>query len=484
MDFLIALVVTTIVAAFCYPFQSAIGYQTVGLIFLITISVLSLFLGRAALIFMAILNFTVWNFFFIQPLYTFRVHSIHDLIALFANLVVALAASALISRIRKSQRTLQASQENMILIHGFLESLNNSTSIKEVVKRAQESIRVNFMADIVVYLINKTGKGLDSRPFGDASLDNPDLFHHAERLFEITESDNLPREFQNVFFYPLKEPRTTIGLIGIKFRKYPPEKEKLIMLQAFISQIASALDREISIDKVKVQEISAESEKLFQTVLNSVSHELKTPIAIISASVSNLNDDRMSSQPEIRRQIGEELEIAARRMNHLVVNILDMSRLDSGLLKLNLQVCDVADLIGIVVNESRKDNHEIRIITGDNIPFIRGDINLLKQALLNILHNALIYSPPFSVVTIEAIRNKNNICISVKDEGPGIDDIYISRVFEKFYRVPGTKSGGTGLGLPIARAICELHGGTVTVTNQSTGGICVTMYLKTAEGES
>lgn len=482
-DFIIAFAASIMVTAVCYPIRDAIGYQSVGLIFLMTISVLSLFLGRAALIFTAILNFGVWNFFFIQPLYTFRVHSLHDLIALFTNLIVAIAASALINRIRKSKITLQQSQEQLQRIHCFLESLNDSVSIKDVVKHAEEGIQNNFSSTVLIYLKEKNGNGLSRRPFGNTRLHGDQAFNAAISVFsDPTRTNTVTTE--DIIFYPLAEARKLIGVIGIQFpdKKFPRD-EQLILLPSLLTLLASALDREMNIDQAKEKEISSESEKLFRTVLNSVSHELKTPISIISAAVANLNDMKTSSEPELRKQIGEELEIASLRLNHLVENILDMSRIESGILRLNLQVCDIADLIGIVNNDLKILDHSLKIEIEENIPFIRADINLLKQVLFNVLHNAVSYSPKQTLITIEVKRSgQEGLSISVKDEGPGIPEQFRHQLFEKFFRVPGTRTGGTGLGLTISKAITELHGGTITINNRPSGGLEVIIHLKIDHG--
>ncbi len=484
LDFIIALAASIMVTAICYPIRDAIGYQSVGLIFLMTISVLSLFLGRAALIFTAILIFGIWNFFFIQPLYTFRVHSLHDLIALFTNLIVAIAASALINRIRKSKITLQQSQEQLQRIHRFLESLNDSVSIKDVVKHAEEGILNNFCSPVLIYLKEKNGDGLSCRPFGDARLHSDQSFHAALSVFsDPTKTYTVTTE--GVIFYPLTVARKLIGIIGIQLPdKKIPRDEQLILLQSLLTLLASALDREMNIDQAKEKEISSESEKLFRTVLNSVSHELKTPISIISAAVANLNDTKTYSEPELRKQIGEELEIASLRLNHLVENILDMSRIESGILKLNMQVCDIADLIGIVNNDLKICEHALKIDIEENLPFIRADINLLRQVLFNVLHNAVSYSPKQTQIIIMIKRSgEENISITVQDEGPGIPEQFRHQLFEKFFRVPGTRSGGTGLGLTISRAITELHGGTINVNNRPSGGLEVIINLKINHGK-
>jgi two-component system sensor histidine kinase KdpD len=223
-----------------------------------------------------------------------------------------------------------------------------------------------------------------------------------------------------------------------------------------------------------------ESEKLFQTILNTVSHELKTPIAIISSSVSNLNDDRTAENPDIRKQICLELNTASVRLNHLVENILDMSRIETGHLKLNLQYCDISDLIGIAFNELKEElsRHRIKIAIEENLPLIRADINLLKQALINILNNSATHTPPDGEISVNAgLFTYDKIFIQLDDRGQGVPEETVNRLFEKFYRVPGSKSGGTGLGLAIAKALVEIHNGKIFAQNRAEGGLRITILL-------
>lgn len=485
VDLSIAVFASGLTAAVCYPLAYAIGYQTVGLIFLIVVAGLSLFIGRSALIIAAILSFAVWNFLFITPLYTFRVHNLHDLIALFANLTVAIVGSAFISRIRKSQLSLKKSQERLTVLYGFLESLNNATSIKDVVKRAREMIKEHIGADVIIYLKAKREDELSPVPFGEDNLHSALLWHHAVEVFAGKEpafSSFVTSGDQHVILFPLQEPREKIGVIGISLRyDLTAAEDKFTMFKSFVAQIASALDREINIDLAKEKDISTESEKLFRTVLNSVSHELKTPISIIAAAVSNLGDERTSSNPALHKQVITELELASERLSHIVENILDMSRIESGLIRLNIRPFDVGDLIGTLVNGVKKElrEHNLQLDIQDDLPPISIDITLLTQALTNVLRNAIIYSPRGSEIRIEASSPFPGVLeIQIADQGPGIPPAALSRLFDKFYRVPGTRPGGTGLGLTIAKAIVEAHNGELIVCNNPHQGTLVRFIFK------
>ena len=269
--------------------------------------------------------------------------------------------------------------------------------------------------------------------------------------------------------------------IGIRFdRKVPPDAETWSLVRGFIAQVTSALEREISVDLAKNQEISQESEKLFSTILNSVSHELRTPISIITAAVSNLQDPLTAELPEARRQVTGELESAAKRLNFLVENILDMSRIESGRMRLNLQLCDPEDLVGMALHilEPELVGHPPVVeVCGEILP-VRGDVSLLVQALVNVVHNAAVYSPAGTPVTIRISSADNKkVDIIVTDKGPGVPEETLAKLFDKFYRVPGSRSGGTGLGLTISRAIAEAHHGTISAENSLDGGLVVTLRL-------
>lgn len=477
-EYLRAIFTMIFIACVCFPFSHIIGYQAVGLLFLISIAALSLSVGRFPIFIAAALSSLIWDFFFIPPLFTFHVSSIHDIITLFANFFVAITGGILINRIRKSQVILRKSQDNLSVLLSILEALNNATSIKEVVNMTREELKKHFDADAVLYLKDKEFNRLSNRSFGNASFFSEKEFSVANWSYENRKqagryTDTLPSS--DLHYFPLISREGILGVIGIKYiddRKLP--QEKTILLRSFISQITSSLQREINIDNNKKKQIYTESQKLFQTVLNSVSHELRTPISIITSAVSNMNDENTASNPVFRKQIGEELNSAALRLNDLVENILDMSRIESGYLSLNLQLYEVNDLIGTVINDLQKETYSQQIVLNieENLPLIKIDINWFKQALLNILHNAISYTTPASIITIEVKTESNNLLIfSIFDNGKGVPEETIPHLFEKFYRVPGSKSGGTGLGLTITKAIIEGHNGSITARNREEGGL-------------
>lgn len=476
IGYLIALLTSAGIGAICFPLSQAIGYHAIGFIFLMSVPVLSIFIGRGPVMMAALLNFAVWNFFFIPPLMTFHIEKIHDLIALITYLGVAVASGVLITRIRKNELDLIRSQERIGIINSFLESLNHTGSIREVVRMTQDTFKKQFDAGIIVYLKEKSGENLSFKSFGNTSLHNDEEFNVAQAVFMSGEQMEA-----GIKYFPLEVQRGNIGVIGIDFGTTRiPDTETNLLIRSFIAQLTSALDREINIDIVKEKEIFMESQKLSQTILSSVSHELKAPIAIISNAVSSLYDEQTASNGEIRRQLSGQLDSAARRLAFLVENILDMSKIESGHLHLHRQSCDITQLFGMALTEVKSEfvQHNLKVNISENLPALFVDIHWFIEALINILRNAIHTTPSGRDIYIDAYQDENHfVVIEILDSGTGVPGHALPKLFDKFYRVPGIKNGETGLGLAIAKAIVEAHKGIIFAKNREGGGLSVIMVM-------
>jgi len=252
-DYLIALGVVTIVTLVCFPFKQVTGYQTVGLIYLLEITILSLFLGRSAVVFTAILNSVAWNFFFIPPLFTFHVNTIEDIITLSANFIIALVVSILITRIKKYHTVLTINQRHSSVINSLLENLNKAISIKEVVAITRNELQHSFNADAVIYLKEKEGKGLAKRAFGNSDLHTVKDFSVAVWAFNSNKvagkyTDTLIDS--NLQFIPLTTIYGVWGVIGVRFlNNKQPSFDIQRILKTIYAQVALSIEREINNDK-------------------------------------------------------------------------------------------------------------------------------------------------------------------------------------------------------------------------------------------
>jgi len=258
-EYLISVLVISIFSALCFPIRDIIGYQTVGLLFLLVDACVSLFLGRGPVILTAFMGALIWDYFFIHPLFTFEIHALHDYITLFSNLIIGIVLGTLIHRIRKNQHILLKSQENISTLFSFLELMNNASSIKDVIAKTEEAFKKYFNIEIVVYLREKKGKNLHSRPFGNKQLYSEREFAVASWAFDNKKSagrftNTLPNS--NLKYFPLIASENIVGVVGVNFKKdATPEQHTIMLIKSLVNQLTNTLIREINIDLVKTNHL-------------------------------------------------------------------------------------------------------------------------------------------------------------------------------------------------------------------------------------
>lgn len=231
--------------------------------------------------------------------------------------------------------------------------------------------------------------------------------------------------------------------------------------------------------KAREKEEKENAIKLYNTLFNSLSHELKTPISTIIGSVDALREYDSSLSETHKKELLSEIDKAGTRLNRQVENLLNMSRLESGLLKPNTDWCDLNELAHAVVKklDCAIEEHPVFFQSGDDLPLYRLDSVLIEQVLQNLVHNAVLYTPPQTQISIRVSDSAGGCTIVVSDNGQGFPENELEQVFEKFYRLPHAKTGGTGLGLSIAKGFVEAHGGTIRLQNNPQGGAMFTIVL-------
>jgi two-component system sensor histidine kinase KdpD len=247
----------------------------------------------------------------------------------------------------------------------------------------------------------------------------------------------------------------------------------MFLLYFIVASVSAVLNFKIRKEEKKVRdkEEKEKSIRLYNTLLNSLSHELRTPIATIIGSVDALKEGKGKYSLNQQNVLLNEIDKASMRLNRQVDNLLNMSRLETGILKPNKDWCDVNELIHFVINKIEDNkNHIIKVIEKENVPLFKIDRGLIEQVLLNLIHNAINYTPENTIITIVAIQESAYCKITVSDNGPGINASEKKLVFDKFYRIPQTKAGGSGLGLSIVKGFVEAHGGTVRLEKSAEGG--------------
>jgi two-component system, OmpR family, sensor histidine kinase KdpD len=277
-------------------------------------------------------------------------------------------------------------------------------------------------------------------------------------------------------FYPLLGSSSTFGVIAVKQTKVFTYGEEQFW-ESSLSQIIGKYERELLRNATKKTNLISESEKLYKTLFNSISHELRIPIAAIMGSSETLLDQQLPES--IQKELYGEINIASIRLNRLVENLLNMSRLESGRITPNPDWFDVQDLVNSV-SESlvyELQPFQFNVDIPENAPLIYIDYGLMEQVLHNLILNATQHSPSGSKIELKIRMSDTTITIEVSDQGPGFPEEELSRVFEKFYRGKDAKAGGTGLGLSIVKGFVEAHNGTVSAANNKKGGAVFTIRL-------
>jgi two-component system sensor histidine kinase KdpD len=290
-------------------------------------------------------------------------------------------------------------------------------------------------------------------------------------------------------YLPLSTARGVLGVLGVQgpaTAERSPVPEQARLLEAFASQGALALERASLAEQARRAEMLQATEKLQTALLNSISHDLRTPLVSITGALSSLQEDGVMLDGQARRALVDNARAEAERLNRLVGNLLEMTRLEAGALKVRRQAVEVADLVGTALQQlgDRLEERPVTVAVPDDLPAVGADFVLMLQVLGNLLDNALKYSPAGSPLELSArgAIDADMVDIEVADRGTGIPPQDLERIFDKFYRVqrPGNATG-TGLGLSICKGIVEAHGGRLQVENRPGGGTRVRVSLPAAK---
>lgn len=470
-----------------YFLVSFIGYRAVGFLFLFLIVILSVFSSLSSLLLAATLSALIWNFFFIPPQGTFSIHAPEDIMMFFTYFIIALSSGFLTFQIKRHQNILKDREQKTRALYEILKSMTLVRETKELVELALSKIESLFNAKCCVLLASndKLAKYPD---FGNLEVGENDYevalwsYDHGKTAGWTTDTFPLTR----VFCVALKSGDERLGALVFKphvYKKLNPDQEDLLI--SIANQIGVALAKQKQEDTIQQSHLIRESEKLHRTLLNCISHELRTPLAAImgaaTALQSQMKNEVSNSSP--LRMLTEEIVGSSERLNHVFENLLDVTRLEAGAMPLKREWFDLLELTQFILNRQSKQlsNHKIKLDFTNEPLYFFGDFHLLEHAFANLLLNAANYSPQQSVISVTAKIQAEEIVIEVSDHGAGIPETLIPRLFEKFYRLPGTPAGGLGLGLLVTKNLIELHEGQINVRNNPKGGATFAMILPYVE---
>lgn len=445
---------------------------TVGFTFLLAILMVSAAWGLRYAVFMAILATLAYNFFFLPPLFRFSIADAQNWVALFAFLLTAIIASQLSERARHESVQSDRRRREVERLYAFSQQLLVSENVFEL---------LNLIPKHIVDSFRVTGAAM----FLEAKPETYYLDNNSRSLFSTQQlkaicgrgEPVLDRE-HGLCFMPLRMGVRSVGSIGLSGCDLSRET-----LEAIGSLTAIAIERAATVDKLMKSEAARESDRLRSVLLDSVTHEFRTPLTSIKASAETLLSDVDLDKPQ-RKDLLTVINEESDRLNRLIGEAAEVAQLDSGQLELHFHPHQMREAVDAAIDKSRPalQSHTLQLTIPDRLPLVRMDVDRLTEVLVHLLDNAGRYSPPGTPIQITVELRKGEVVTSVADHGPGIDDMEREMIFEKFYRGRNQRMivQGTGMGLAIAKAIIELHGGRIGVTSQVGRGSLFYFSLPTA----
>ena len=438
--------------------QVHVNPTTVGFTFLLAILVVSANWGLRYALLMAVVATLAYNYFFLPPLLHFTIADPQNWVALVVFLITALIASQLSERARREALQSNQRRQEVERLYAFSQQLLLADNVFGLLNSVPAYIVESFGVEgAALFLENK-----QKTYFSDIALQTS---LPVEELKSVCGRGEPMRDRQRgICLMPLRLGVRSIGSFGITGCNLSRET-----LEAIGSLVAIAMERAGTMEKLSRTEAARESDRLRSLLLDSVTHEFRTPLTAIKASAETLMSEAKLDRPQLQELlavINEESD----RLNRLVGEAAEVAQLDARQVELRFEPHRIRQAVDLAVQESKHalEHHPIEITVPDSLPSMKMDLDRIIEVLAQLLDNAGKYSPPDSPIHITADVRGGQLVTSVADHGPGIDDIEQAMIFEKFYRGRDQRLSiqGTGMGLAIAKAIVELHGGTIGVTSQ------------------
>jgi two-component system, OmpR family, sensor histidine kinase KdpD len=447
------------------------------MVYLLGTAIAGMRLGRGPAVLATLLSVLSLDFFFVSPRFTFAVSDAQYFVTFVVMLLVALTLATLMASVRQQNRVAGARERRTAMLYAMSRELAAARSRDEMQGIAVRHVAETFTGRAAILLPDAGGRITQSGNPGDSTLQlqaDPSI---AQWVFDHGRpaglgADALPGA--PAVYLPLNGSRSVLGVLSVqpdsRRRVLLPEQRHL--LETFAGQVALAIERAQLVDAADQARLSAETESLRNTLLASISHDLRTPLAVISGASSTLVNESLVVDPAARRALLESIATKSKEMEQLVTNVLDLMRFETGPVPLRLDWESVDDLVGLALRkvEEALRNHKIQLHIPDDLPLVRVDAALVVQLMTNLLDNIVRHAPSSRLVEITARPDGQRVHVTIEDDGPGLPAGDIDRLFAKFQR--GKQEGeasGAGLGLAICRAIVEAHGGTIRAGNGSAG---------------
>jgi two-component system sensor histidine kinase KdpD len=434
--------------------------------------------GRGPSILASVLSVAAFDFFFVPPYLTFAVSDTEYFVTFAVMLVVAIVISTLTTRIRAQAEASRQRERRTAVLYAMSGDLVKQRGLDDLLRAAVRHIAEVFGSRVAVFILGPDGQLVRrAGELGPGTDDASELgvARWVQQHGEMAGRGSATLPGARALYLPLIAVRGTVGVLGIEGPAHeslgPPEQ--LHLAETFAAQTALAIERVALVEEAQQARVQSETERLRNSLLSAVSHDLRTPLATITGSASALVEQEAQLDATARRELAQAIEEEADRLNRLVHNLLEMTRLESGGIRVQKDWESLEEVLGsaLVRVEKWLGKRRVDIRLPPDLPLVPLDPLLIEQVLINLLDNAIKYTPADTAIEISATVADHSVAVTVADRGAGFAPGEESRVFDKFFR--GQHAGGhtgAGLGLAIARGIVEAHGGEITAEARPEGG--------------
>jgi two-component system sensor histidine kinase KdpD len=459
-----------------------VGYRSLALLYLLAVACLSLLLNTAAVVVLTFCSALLWIYLFVPPRFSVLGSSLEDTLMFVVYFVTAFATGVLTSRLKSSERMIAKRERRMEFLHDFARSLSELRDAASIAAMSTRKVADHFGGEAVLLLRGGNGELAPCRGCPQPPLSEPEL-RAARRCCATGSSAGGPGERppeSRFRFAPLATPDSVLGVFGVE--PAPGSGWTAVQetdLTTLARTLSISLEREALHEERERMLVERESERLGSILLSTVSHQLRTPLTAIKGAASSLLDEGELSDPSTRRALLGEVIGASERLNSIVENLLSMNRLESGNLRLRRAPVDAQELVSVALAQVRLESgdHPVRTVGVAGGLAISVDLVLMVQVLANILQNAYRYTPPGTPVEVSVRPEGKDLCIQVRDWGPGVTEQELPRLFDRFFRGERVRESGTGLGLSICAGVVQAHGGSCRAFLPEGGGLGISLVI-------
>ncbi len=431
--------------------ESGLQIQLIALLYLLPVLICTVLWGLTAGILAGFFSFLAFNYFFIQPYFTFSVHQTQDLITLIIFLIVAVVVSQLIGQARQAVRLAEKREMESTRMYELSSALAGMTDVRDIIRVLAEKLHETFSFDQVEI----TTRDLETEEV---------LFYRVPVAARFEPPSDL--------VITLYTSRNDEGEIRLWFDQSNLSIEETRMLSAFSNQGALAIERVRLFKSENLAKILEESDRVKTSLLNSVSHELRSPLAAIKASASSLRSGAVKWDTQARTELLATIDEETDALNLLVGNLLDMSRIEAGALQPMKRWNSIIEIIKGVETKLRGqlEDHPLQLDIDEKFPLIPTDYVMMGQVFTNLISNSIKYAPKNTTIQVTASVSEDHALIKVSNQSPPVPEEHLGHIFDKFFRITeADKVTGTGLGLSICKGIVEAHEGRIWAENTPTG---------------